>query len=279
MNTPQPLEQSELLQYLEGEVSAARAREIATQLGWCQVSQQRLTELNQLLEQVAAPPAELVELDLVADVQRAIDRQHATAGMAGGRARQRWLYGGVATALAMAAGLLLALWLRPAGDGFATKGGSVQTAERWAGIKVWRVDRSGAVAALGTTMQADDALLFSYSNSGPDPFGYLMIFGVDQRGRVFWYHPAFTDAATDPAALPIQGGQVDVELTEQVRHELGTGRLTLYGLFTRQPLGVKIVEQEVARLRSVAVGGGASTAPRLGFDRSAQHLVEVEVVP
>ena len=128
-------------------------------------------------------------------------------------------------------------------------------------------------------MQGDDALLFSYSNGGPEPFSHLMIFGVDTAGRVFWYHPAFTDAATDPTSLPIGGGQVDVELPEQVRHQLAPGHLTIYGLFTRQPLGVKAVEQEVARLRSQAAGEGGQPAPRLGFDRSGQHLIEIEVVP
>jgi hypothetical protein len=65
---------------------------------------------------------------------------------------------------------------------------------------------------------------------------------MDGAGRLVWYHPAWTDPADNPKAVPI-GRQVGFkELPEAVRHSLQGSSLTVHALFMDKPLDVRTVE-------------------------------------
>jgi hypothetical protein len=98
----------------------------------------------------------------------------------------------------------------------------------------------------GSVVHAGESLAFTYVNPASIGAGYVMIFGRDTAGRVFWFWPAWNDASQDPASLPISSSASPVELTEAVRQSLQPGPLTIVGLFTPKPLHVREVEAAIA---------------------------------
>ena len=152
-----------------------------------------------------------------------------------------------ATALAMVGAAILLL----AAAGPLTGGGSKPVA------RGGRVDGAAAleVAAFGIhggsqstriadTVSADDELAFAYRNEVAKAF--LMIFAIDGDGRVLWYHPAWTNPADNPQAVPITTQVGFKELPEAIRQPLRGPRLMLYSLFMDQPLDVRTVEARIA---------------------------------
>jgi hypothetical protein len=98
----------------------------------------------------------------------------------------------------------------------------------------------------GNVVHAGESLAFTYVNPPSTGASYVMVFARDAAGRVFWFWPAWDDAAADPQSLKIPASGSPVELTEAVRHELQPGPLTIVGLFTQKPLHVREVEAAIA---------------------------------
>lgn len=169
--------------------------------------------------------------------------------------RRRTRPGWVLPALALAAALLL--FLRPTNRelGFHARGPGLATSSR---IAVYRVDAGD----LATRIARDDELAFTYQNVEHKP--YLMVYGVDEGGRVYWFYPEWTDAAADPAAVPIAMDDDVHTLTDAIRHPLVGSRLVVHGLFLDRPLTVSEVE------RTLRAGQGAP-----GTD----HETALEIVP
>jgi hypothetical protein len=97
-----------------------------------------------------------------------------------------------------------------------------------------------------------------------------MIFAVDEAGRVYWFHPAYSQEGEDPASIGISKGADQVELKEQIRHEFSEGRLWIYGLFTNRPLRVSAVEKLVEDV---------SPGERIPVEDSGQQVLTTEVKP
>ncbi len=189
-------------------------------------------------------------------------------GLGLGRRRSaRWTQLGLAFAvLAPLAGVLL--WLRAAeapDDGFRARGASAATAR----LLVYRLRGSGPAERVRGTIAADDELAFAYQN--PGAFQRLLVFGVDAKREVYWYHPAWIDPARPPEAVKIQGGSEVRELQEGVRFRLGPGPLHVYAVFTNRPYTVEDAERAVAR--------AASPAPRPLLADSLQVVEVLQVAP
>jgi hypothetical protein len=131
--------------------------------------------------------------------------------------------------------------------------------------------------APGGALSADDGLVFRYTNLGPEPFGYLMVFGIDAAREVHWYFPAYEVAGSDPASLPVQRGGTNVTLPDVIHHKLAAGRLAVYAVFTREPLQVLAVERDLAALFARGAWDPAAP-PRLPFAGSGQDVVRANVV-
>jgi hypothetical protein len=239
MNPDKEPRSETLAAYLEGEVTASEARAIAQALGESADLRRRFEQLGHIRETLRTSNSELDAIDLVPRIHRA----RSALGKHRPLARRRW-----APIAAVAAGLSLvaggAFWKAGSDAEFAAKGSipSVFEQDRWAGVQIYRVNGERAPELLGPRVSNREALLFSYTNLGPRPFGYLMIFGVDAKGEVRWFHPAYETLGSDPASIAIEKGRANVLLPEQIRQDFAGGPVTIYALFTQRALRVLEVE-------------------------------------
>jgi len=167
------------------------------------------------------------------------------------RSRLAWA---VPLAAAAAVVLLVLLWPRataPPG-GFQARGGAGDHGGATA-ILVYRVRPGGPPELLhdGDAIGATDELAVAYRNAAGRK--RLLVFGVDESGRVYWYHPAWVDRAESPVAVPIEPGGPR-ELPEAITHRLSGSRLTIHGVFTDRALTVRQVEAALRSGRLVVEG-------------------------
>ncbi|HWZ87627.1 MAG TPA: hypothetical protein VNW92_02220 [Polyangiaceae bacterium] len=127
-----------------------------------------------------------------------------------------------------------------------------------AGLQIYRMGGDGGTEAAPRSIKASDELAFAYENAGGYP--YLLVFGVDEHRHVYWYHPAWSDAATDPVAISVRSGPQVEELPEAVSQTLDGRSLQIVAVFTRSPLGVRAVERELAKIGNGALVSGLSGA-------------------
>jgi hypothetical protein len=111
-------------------------------------------------------------------------------------------------------------------------------------LHVFRVPTPGRAEPAGQALGAGEGLVFAYSNPG-SRYGWMMVFGVDEDYRVYWFYPAFEQAGQDPESPAIARGRSGVELGEEIRHRFAGGRLRLFALFLEQPARVSAVEADV----------------------------------
>jgi hypothetical protein len=105
----------------------------------------------------------------------------------------------------------------------------------------------------------------------------LMIFGVDEDRRVFWYQPAWTDPRDNPAAVPVADDAAVHEIPQAVTHPLRGRRLQLFGAFGDQPLTVRDVEAAIKRASLDVNGRFDVTLP--GWDVKSFPLALTEAAP
>ncbi len=157
-----------------------------------------------------------------------------------------WRLPTLGAALATAAALCLVLLLPRGGpvseDGFSARGGGV---EAEAPVVIYRLGADGGSEPLAGAMGARDELAFAYRNPEGRPF--LMVFGLDEHGHVYWYHPSWSDAAQDPAAVAVQAGEHLVELPEAISQHLDGQELTVHAVFLDAPWTVRQMEDRLAR--------------------------------
>jgi hypothetical protein len=103
---------------------------------------------------------------------------------------------------------------------------------------------------LHDAMARDDELSFAYRNLAVKP--YLLVFGVDDTHRIYWYYPAWPDPGRVPSAIPIAASREQlVELPEAIRHDIAGTSLSIYAAFVTRPWTTVEVE---ARAAGVAFG-------------------------
>jgi hypothetical protein len=126
------------------------------------------------------------------------------------------------------------------GQGFAARGSARGPTPT---LVIYRMAPGSAAAAAGDRVTVADELAFAYVN--PSAFTRLLVFGLDEHGHVYWYHPAWTDSALDPSAIPISTEPGLHELPEAMRQTFAGQTLTVHALFTNQALTVKTIESLV----------------------------------
>lgn len=245
--------EEELFQYLLGEVDAARAAELERWTHASPANARRLAELRSLLSVLERPEA---PVDLVA----AIDTRLAQ--------RRPRRYAPALLVLAAAAGVSLIWWTQQPSDEVRSKGSHLDAAEKWAGVRAYRLGAQGNPSPLEGELAASDGLLFAYTNGGPSPFTHLLVFGVGATGQVYWYYPAWLNAADDPEAIPIRPSEKPIELPERITQPLPRGRLVLHAVFSRRALRVSELERVISENEAGA---------RLPLPDTAQQRYMVEV--
>lgn len=153
------------------------------------------------------------------------------------------LTGGLALAAA-AVGVLVVLTPRSE-PGFQARGAVTQSRGR---VMAYRVASGQQPQQLEGHIRSGDELAFAYEN--PRARSHLMIFGVDDSNRVYWYHPAWTDPQTDPTAIRISPRAGVHELEEAVAHDVHGHELRLFALFSDRAWHVREIEAQLSRSRS-----------------------------
>ncbi|MBF5043151.1 hypothetical protein FGE12_12200 [Aggregicoccus sp. 17bor-14] len=106
---------------------------------------------------------------------------------------------------------------------------------------MYRIGAGAAPEPVEREVDARDELAFGYVN--PEAKRWLLVYGVDEHGHVYWFHPSWEDPAENPRAIPAQPGAQVHELPEAISHALDGRALTLYGALSDERLSVKQVEQ------------------------------------
>lgn len=278
-----------LLAYLEGEVTQSQAAAIEAALADAPAERRRLEALRRMLGHLSSTPAELDAIDLVPRVRQAI----ATMPAAAPRRGRGWPLLAAAAMLLVAASTLVAggrMWplareapVTPSADELRVKSdGEIEPAaalDRWVGITAYQVVPGAPPRRVDGRVRQGDGLLFAFDNLGRAPFDHLMIFAVDSAGLVYWFYPAYEDAASDPASISIRGrGSSAVELPDLIHHDVPAGPLAIYGVFTRAPLRVSEVERAIAALVRGA-RWDPRQPPRLPIPGAGQQILPVRVEP
>jgi hypothetical protein len=244
------------------------------------------TENGRRLERVKTVAAYLGDtavvdgIDLLPDLQARLANLTPTAA----EPRRRWtsprLLGLAAAATVIALGLPIVLWktwptTTGPDAGYRAKTATTQrdARSRWIALGAFCLSGEAAPEPLHDVLHVDDGLLFTYTNLGPAPFSSLMIFGLDDSGRVYWYYPAFLDARDNPKSIDIQKDASRVGLHEVIAHPYREGSLTLFGLFSDEALSVAEVENAVQR------GLHDGAALEAAFDGVRVKTLRVKVVP
>lgn len=162
--------------HFRGDISAndeRRMREHLTDCAACRAHYRRRQLLAELDPEAPSPEARLAKgLGLSID---------APAGDAG---PSRLFWPMIASAVAVAAALVVVL-RSPSDDGFRARGSlSPADATIISSIAVYRVSDRTLLSTSGA-FRSDDELAFSYDNASQRP--YVMIFGVDESDRVYWF--------------------------------------------------------------------------------------------
>jgi hypothetical protein len=182
---------------------------------------------------------------------------------------------------------LLHLWPDPqrasrvsssAGSGLQIKGGDegIIAEDRYVSVVAYRHLRpSKRYIEVERSFRHDEPLAFAYSNGGPSPFTHLLVFGIDDRGIVYWYHPEFSDQTDSPRSVSIEAGS-DIELPAQIRHRYQGSTLRVFALFSRRAIEVKRVEAIASRMRTE--GLDPSRLKRFPIDGVGQHILSLEIL-
>ena len=102
----------------------------------------------------------------------------------------------------------------------------------------------------GCVIDRQDELAFTYQ-SHDETKTHLMIFGLDERGRVYWFHPEWTVETDNPKAIRIESDGRPHDLREAIRHRFEGVRLEIHGLFLDRPASVRDVEEVLSRMASI----------------------------
>lgn len=142
--------------------------------------------------------------------------------------------------------LAVAFWPASSGrNGWTTRGG--ESHDMPCELVIYRMHPKSAPEVVKEQIDADDELAFSYRNGRSRR--WLMVFGVDDAGKIYWYYPAWTEAQSDPLAVEISQDTAWHELPDAVSHSISSGNLFIYAVFSDIRLSVRQMEEKVFRLR------------------------------
>jgi hypothetical protein len=142
--------------------------------------------------------------------------------------------------MAAAAAAMVVLRLHPGGaDRFEARGHLTAPAPV-SRVFAYDVRRGAPPVPAGDVLQNGDELAFAYENGAAKR--RLAVFGVDEHGHVYWFHPAWTRETDDPVAVPIEMDDQRHELPEAVLQRFDGAHLEIRGVFVDEPVSVRQIE-------------------------------------
>jgi hypothetical protein len=270
----------DVVELAEGAVTASEVAQLEESLARFPAARQRLERVRAVAGHLGDVSA-IEDVDLLPDLRRRLVEE---GGSRPGRHRSRWwsprVFGLAAAAAALAVLLPTVLLDRrhaamgPENEYRAKSALPAHDARsRWIALNAFRLSGEAAPQPIHDVLHKEDGLLFSYTNLGPEPFSYLMIFGIDEDRHVYWYYPAFLDARDNPKGIDIVKGGSRVGLQEVIAHPYREGTLILFGLFSDRAVSVSDIE--LAARRGLRDAAGLESA----FDGVRVKSLRVKVVP
>ncbi len=108
-------------------------------------------------------------------------------------------------------------------------------------LEVYHAQSGHSFDVARASIRATDELAFAYTN--PAAYPYLVVCAVDEHGRVYWYHPAWTSTAEDPDSVRIEDGRAVRELPEAITQGIEGHEIRIVAVFSARPLHVREVER------------------------------------
>src|SRR5205814_6995862 len=106
----------------------------------------------------------------------------------------------------------------------------------------------GRVRQAVSELRPGSALAFTYANITHRR--HLMVFAVDERRQVYWFHPAWEKLADNPLAIDIASDEALHELPQAISHRFSGRHLQIFGVFVDRAPSVLEIEALVARAPS-----------------------------
>ena len=145
----------------------------------------------------------------------------------------------VISALALAACLLLLL-RRPtqADEEFHARGPALPTGPA---LEVYRL--KGGPQRATSPIDKNEDLAFAYTNPGGAK--YLLVFAVDEARHVYWYYPAWSNAAETPSSISVRPSTTLVELGEGIRHDFQGHQIRVHAVWSDTPMTTREAEAKL----------------------------------
>lgn len=228
----------ELVDYFAKQIGVERSTELDHHVPYCAQCRVVVQQLEDIKNAVGQRSADWDDTNFAKEVANRIAQQHSP----------RYLtrrFSGLTLALAVAATLVGIVVIRgPAVDDEFRARSSALSADAWVSIHVYQKSSGGVYRPATSRLEADETLAFAYTNRAPSNFRYLMIFGVDGVGKLYWFYP---DADATVESVTISAADQPIELREDIPISLPKGRLRVAGLFSTEPMRVQQIAELVHR--------------------------------
>jgi hypothetical protein len=239
MSAPCP-EPMELFQWLDGETTTNRARELEAHLAGCPACRRELAAQQRLVARLREPPVAPDERD----VQAVMARIRAQPPLRRAFWKPGWSAG---LAAACVAALGVTFWLAAperSPDLFAARGGSsAPTLDRYVGVDLLSAGLPPVRLRSGAVLQTTTPLFAHYRNLGETP-AFLLLFAQDAAGELHWLYPAYLTPGEDPRSVELSPSVRDTPMPEAVVLDRpALGPLQVFALVTSEPLRVLEVEE------------------------------------
>ncbi|HEX8700786.1 MAG TPA: zf-HC2 domain-containing protein [Myxococcaceae bacterium] len=234
---PEPME---LFQWLDGEVTTNRARQLESHVAGCPTCRQELAAQQRLISRLREPPKPPDEQD----VQALMARLRAQPLPRRSLWQPAWPVGLAAACLL---GLGVVLWqsgpTRPP-EPFAARGGpSASSLERHVGVELLSAGQPPVLLRSGASVRRTTPLFARYRNLGEAP-AFLLLFAQDAAGELHWLYPAYLAPGEDPRSVALPPSEKDTAMAEAVMLDHpAPGPLRVFALVSPEPLRVLDVEQ------------------------------------
>ena len=238
MTAPCP-EPEELFQWLDGETTTNRARQLEAHLAGCPQCRRERAAQERLIARLGEPP----QPPDPRDVQAVMARIRGQPPLQRPSWKPAWR---VALAAACLVVLGVTLWQarqEPAPERFAARGGSTAPAlHRLTGVDLLSAGQPPVLLRPGAVLRPETPLFARYRNLGEAP-AFLLLFAQDAAGELHWLYPAYLTTEDDPLSVELAPLARDTPMSEAVVLERpAAGPLHVFALVTPEPLRALDVE-------------------------------------
>jgi hypothetical protein len=237
MNAPCP-QPMELFQWLDGEATTNRARELEEHVASCSTCRHELAAQQRLISRLREPPRPPEEQD----VQAIMARLHVPPPMARPFWQPVWRAGLAASCLVVLGVLLWQAGPQDAPKSFAARGGGTPSLDRYVGVDLLSAGQPPVLLRDGAVLRQTTPLFARYRHLGEAP-AFLLLFAQDAAGELHWLYPAYLTPGDDPRSVTLPPSERDTPMPEAVALEHpAPGPLHVFALVTSEPVRVLDVE-------------------------------------